>query len=681
MKGKLLLITVSIFITMTACNHKEKTELKSGINKAYLDESVKPSEDFYQYACGGWMKSHPLTGEYSRYGSFDKLGEDNQKQLKDLITEIADKKHDKGSIPQKIGDLYTMGMDSLRFEEQGATPIQAEIQAIADMKNAKELTSKLVDLYLQGTSCFFSVFAEANPANSNMNIAWLWQTGLGIGDRDYYLESEMKPIRDQYVVMLTKMLQLSGYNKAAKIEGKEEASAKAVLALETEMAKLFMDKNDLRDPYKTSNFMAVVDLQKLIPAIDIKLYLEKIGLENMDSLNVAQPNYISGLNKVLLATDFNTVKAYLALQLTNDAAPYLQEAFVTTNFDFYGKTLSGKTEMKPRWKRVVSTVDGCLGEAVGQMYVEKHFPAEAKERMLKLVDNLKVALAERIEQNTWMTDETKHKAIEKLGTFIVKIGYPDKWRDYTALHIENDSYYANIIRAGRFEINYQLDKIGKPVDRTLWLMTPQMVNAYYNPTTNEICFPAGILQPPFFDMYADDAVNYGAIGVVIGHEMTHGFDDQGRNYDKDGNLADWWTKTDSINFDARTQVLVNHFNKIEVLPGIFANGKFTLGENIADNGGLNVSYVALQKAKKQGDIKEEMDGFTAEQRFFIAYAGVWAGNIRDEEISRRTKEDSHSLGKWRVNGTLPHIPAFIKAFDIKKGDGMFLASDKQAAIW
>ena len=681
MKRSTLFILGSILITMTACNNKEKSTLQSGINKSFLDETVSPAQDFYQYACGGWMKQYPLTGEYARYGSFDKLGEDNQKQLKDLITGIAAKKHDKETIPQKIGDLYNMGMDSATLEKQGATPVQAQLQSIADMKNIKELTNMLAELYLKGIGAFFSVFAEANPANSNMNIAWLWQTGLGIGDRDYYLEKETQPIRDQYVVLLTKMLQLSGYNKMSLSEGKEENMAKAVLALETEMAKVFMDKNDLRDPHKTYNYMSTEDLQKIIPAVDVKTYFKNIGLQTIDSLNVGQPDYVKGLNKILQSADLQTVKAYLALQVVNDAAPYLSNDFVQTNFDFYGKTLSGKTEMKPRWKRVVLTVDGCLGEAVGQMYVEKYFPAEAKERMLKLVDNLKEALGERIAQNTWMTDQTKAKAKEKLSTFIVKIGYPDKCRDYSSLHIENDSYYTNIERASRFETDYQLSKIGKPVDRTLWLMTPQTVNAYYNPTTNEICFPAGILQPPFFDMQADDAVNYGAIGVVIGHEMTHGFDDQGRNYDKDGNLKDWWTETDSKNFEERTKVLVNHFNKIEVLSGTFANGKFTLGENIADNGGVNVSYVAMQKAIKEGSIQKEMDGFTAEQRFFIAYAGVWAGNIRDEEILRRTKEDPHSLGKWRVNGTLPHIPAFIKAFNVKEGDKMYLAAEKQAAIW
>ncbi|MGI6292608.1 MAG: M13 family metallopeptidase [Bacteroidales bacterium] len=676
-----ILIGISLLIGMSACNQKEKNMLNSGINQSYLDTTVSPAHDFYQYACGGWMQQYPLTGEYARYGSFDKLGEENQEQLKELMIEIASKSHKDNSIAQKIGDLYNMGMDSVLLEKQGASTIEAGLQAIIAMKSIKDLSAQLVDLHLGGTDVFFTVFAEANPQNSNKNIAWLWQSGLGIGDRDYYLEEEMQKVREQYEVLLVKIMKLSAYNKMAKIEGKEEAVAKAVLKLETEMAKINMDKIDLRDPYKTYNYISVADLQKMMSAIDVPLYLKGLGISHIDSLNVGQPAYIEALNTLLTTSDFNTIKAYVALHYIINASSYLSDDFVAATFDFYGKVLSGKTEIKPRWKRVVATVDGSLGEAVGEMYVKKYFPPQAKERMLKLVDNLRVALAERIEQNTWMTADTKEKAKDKLNAMIVKIGYPDKWRDYSGLVIKKDSYYANVQRAVRFEAQYQLSKVGKDVDRTLWLMTPQTVNAYYNPTTNEICFPAGILQPPFFDMQADDAVNYGAIGVVIGHEMTHGFDDQGRNYDKNGNLNDWWTATDSKNFEERTKVLVDYFNKIEVLPGIFANGLFTLGENIADNGGVNVSYVALQKAKQQGTVEENMDGFTAEQRFFIAYAGVWAGNIRDEEIIRRTKEDPHSLGKWRVNGTLPHIPAFIKAFKVKEGDAMYLPSDKQANIW
>ncbi|MEG1556338.1 MAG: M13 family metallopeptidase, partial [Bacteroidales bacterium] len=660
MKKEIILTMACSVLLFASCKEKTKVEektLTSGINFENLDTTVSPAQDFYQFACGGWIKNHPLGAEYSRFGSFDELAENNQYQLKDLITNIASGKHEKGSIPQKIGDFYNLGMDSLAIEEQGAAPIQKELKAIADLKSKSELTPKFVDMQLAGLSPFFGIFGEADPGNSSMTIAWMWQSGLGIGDRDYYLEASSQKIRNEYLALLTNMFAISGYSKMVGMEGKEAQLAKQVLKLETDMAKVFMDKNDMRDPYKTYNIKTIDEFQKLIPAVDVKKYMEGMGLNQLKSVNVGQIDYIKGLNKILATTDLNVIKAYLAWNVINGAAPYLSNEFVDADFNFYGKVLSGKEENKPRWKRVINTVDGALGEAVGQMYVEKYFPAEAKERMLHLVKNLQWALGERIKQNTWMSDSTKTKALEKLDAFIVKVGYPDKWRDYGELKIQNDSYYENIIRSRRFDNHYQLSKIGKPVDPTQWQMTPQTVNAYYNPSTNEICFPAGILQPPFFDMNADDAFNYGAIGVVIGHEMTHGFDDQGRNYDKVGNLNNWWQESDSKNFDLRAKVLVDYFNAIEVLPGTFANGTFTLGENIADNGGVNVSYMALQKAKQEGVIQPIMDDFTADQRFFIAYAGVWANNIRDAEISRRTKEDPHSLGKWRVNATLPHVNA------------------------
>jgi putative endopeptidase len=448
------------------------------------------------------------------------------------------------------------------------------------------------------------------------------------------------------------------------------------------MAEIFMRKELLRNPDNTNNPKTLQELQALIPNFIFENFLTPLHLNNIEKVNVGQVEYLQKLNNVLYNTDLETIKAYLTFNIISSAAPFLSEEFVNANFDFYGKTLSGKEEIQPRWKRIVGVVDGSLGEAVGQMYVEKYFPAEAKERMLDLVKNLRLAMTERIENLTWMSDETKEKAVDKLNAMIVKIGYPDTWRDYSALEIDPAlSYYDNVLRAIRFECEYQFDKIGKPVNPMIWLMTPQTVNAYYNPTTNEICFPAGILQPPFFDMNADDAINYGAIGVVIGHEMTHGFDDQGRNYDKTGNLSNWWTEEDAVKFEERSKILVEHFNQIEVLPGMFANGEFTLGENIADNGGVNISYVALQKAKNDGRIKGVMDGFTPEQRFFIAYANVWAGNIRDAEIERRTKEDPHSLGKWRVNGILPHSDTFIEAFNVQEVDNMWLAPEKRANIW
>lgn len=678
-------------VTMASClvmftsfsamaNYAKPKKSKSGIQVSNLDNSVKPSADFYQYACGGWMKNNPLGPEYSRYGSFDVLGENNQKQLKDLVLKLAAQKNEKGSVAQKVGDLYKMGMDTVKLQQQGAQPIQAELQKLAGLQRG-QLSQTLAELALEGQNPFFGLFGAADPDNSNMTIAYLWQTGLGIGDRDYYLAADQQNIRDEYVNLMTTMFRISGYSKLANCQGREKELAQRVLSLETMMASYFMDKITMRDPYKTINKCSVADFQKMIPAIDFATYTKTLGVTNLDIVNVGQPEYFKGLNNILATADMEVIRAYLAWNVINGAASYLSDEFVNADFNFYGKVLSGKQENRPRWKRVVGTVDGCLGEALGQMYVKTYFPAEAKTRMETLVKNLQWALGERIKSSTWMTAETQKAALDKLAAFTVKIGYPDKWRDYSALNIDNDSYYANVVRARRFESAYELAKIGKPVDKSQWLMTPQTVNAYYEPNTNEICFPAGILQPPFFDMNADDAFNYGAIGVVIGHEMTHGFDDQGRNYDLNGNLVNWWTDADSKSFDERAQVLVDHFNAIEVAPGVMANGEFTLGENIADNGGLNVSYTAFQKAIKDGAIKGDMDGFTPDQRFFLAYAGVWASNIRPEEVLRRTKEDVHSLGMWRVNGTLPHIDAFYKAFNIKEGDAMYLAPEKRAKIW
>lgn len=684
MKKLLIPVMLCVVLCLAGCKSKQNAEtpaLTSGIDFANLDTTVSPAEDFYQYACGGWMKNHPLTSEYSRYGSFDVLGENNQLQLKELIEETASTKHDKGTVAQKIGDLFNMGMDSLTIEKQGSEPIAAQLKTIADIKSKTELTQLLGEMSLTGNCPFIQIFGEADPDNSSMNIAWIWQNGLGIGDRDYYLQADQQEVRDQYVALMTQMLTISGYSKMVNNEGKENEMAKSIMNMETAMAKAFMDKNTLRDPFKTHNIKTIDEFQKMLPTLDVKAYLDIQGLSKLETVNVGQVDYVKALNNILKNTDLNTIKAYLAWNVINEAAPFLSSEFVNADFNFYGKALSGKEENKPRWKRVVGTVDGCLGEAVGQLYVEKYFPAEAKDRMMKLVGNLQAALGERIATSTWMSEPTKKLAKEKLDAMIVKIGYPDKWRDYSSLDVENDSYYANIMRARRFECAYQMSKIGNPVDPTEWLMTPQTVNAYYNPTTNEICFPAGILQPPFFDMNADDAVNYGAIGVVIGHEMTHGFDDQGRNYDKVGNLNNWWTEADAENFNARAQVLVDYFNGIEVAPGVFANGQFTLGENIADNGGVNISFQALQKAKQEGSIQENMDGFTADQRFFLAYANVWANNIRDKEIIRRTTEDPHSLGKWRVNATLPHIDGFVEAFGIKAGDKMYVAPENRAHIW
>ena len=688
MKSNLMLTSVMalgfVFLASTTsmatpAKPKKPKKQTSGITASNLDNSVKPTADFYQYACGGWMANNPLGDEYARFGSFDVLGENNQAQLKDLVTKIAAQKNTPGTVEQKIGDFYNTAMNTEVINKQGAQPLQPELQNIAKMQR-NDLSVKMARMLMDGSTPFFALFGSADPDNSSMTIAHIWQSGLGIGDRDYYLDKDQQNIRDEYVKLMTKMFSMSNYSAIAGFKGKENEMANRVMALETLLAQYAIDKTVLRDPYQTIHKCTPAEFQKMIPAINVQQYLKTLNLK-VDTLNVSQPTYIQGVNNILEVTDFDVIKAYLAWNVIRGAASYLSDEFVDASFDFYGKTLSGRKENRPRWKRVIDNVDDCLGEAVGQMYVKNYFPAEAKQRMEQLVKNLQWALGERIKASTWMTDQTKKNALEKLAAFTVKIGYPDKWRDYSALTIGTESYYANVMNSRRFDMAYNMSKIGKKVDPTEWQMTPQTVNAYYDPTTNEICFPAGILQPPFFDMNADDAANYGAIGVVIGHEMTHGFDDQGRNYDKDGNLADWWTEKDAATFKEKAQLIVDHFNSIEVAPGVYANGEFTLGENIADNGGLNVSYTAFQKAKKDGQIKGEMDGFTPEQRFFLAYAAVWAANIREAEILRRTKTDPHALGRWRVNATLRHIDPFYEAFNIQPGDPMYMAPEKRSHIW
>jgi putative endopeptidase len=673
---------------MTQCSQTKNTdkevqkELTSGINKAFLDTTVSPKEDFYQYACGGWIKLHPLTDEYARYGSFEKLDEDNELKIKELVIDLSAKKHKKGSLSQKISDIYNLGMDSARLQKEGATPVLPLLQSVSTITTKSDIYAKIAYLHTIGIRPFFSTIGEADPNNSDMNICWLWQGGLGIGDRDYYLDKNMADIKAKYKQLIINMFDKVKMSQILNTSHTSQQLAELVLQLETQLAENAMNKHDKRDPYKTFNLRSVKDVQKMFGNFDILSYFSTIGVSKMDSLNVGQPHFFEKLGSIFEKTDILTLKAYLCWNIINDAAEFLSDDFVKENFAFYGEALSGKKAIKERWKRTLSVVNGSLGEAVGQLYVEKYFPQEAKERMLHLVDNLRTALAQRINGNTWMSDTTKIKAIEKLNAFRVKIGYPDKWRNYDKLTIDpSKSYYDNILEAQKFELAYQISKINKPVEKDLWLMTPQTVNAYYNPTTNEICFPAAILQPPFFDMNADDAVNYGAIGVVIGHEMTHGFDDKGRLYDKNGNLSDWWTKDDDKRFKERIQILIEHFNHIEVYPGIFADGNFTLGENIADNGGLQVSFLAMEIAKKEGLIKENIDGFTAAERFFLAYATVWANTIRDEEIKRRTKEDTHSLGMWRVNGTLPHVEAFLQTFDIQKDNKMYLPVEKRANIW
>ncbi len=675
MKAKLYLPTAALALAALAgCDGKKEAALTAGINLANLDTTVVRGTDFYRYACGGWMEQHPLTGEYARFGSFDMLSENNREQLNGLIGELAAEQHEQGSIAQKIGDIYNLAMDSVKLNEEGMEPIRAELEQLATIQDKAGILQAMADLSGQA---YFGYYVGADIHDSKTNLFQLHQGGLSLGQKEYYLDTDSvtTDIRDKFKEHVVKMFCLTGLDEAAARKNME-----AVMEIETRLAKVSFSAVERRDPVANYHKMTLDVLKKDIPGIDWDAFLANIGVQGVTELSVAQVAPIKEAVKIINDTPLEKQVAYLQWKLVNRAADYLSDAFVEQNFDFFGTTLSGKKEMQPRWKRAVGTINSVLGEAVGQMYVEKYFPAAAKERMVQLVKNLQTALGERIRNLEWMGDSTKAKAIEKLNTFYVKVGYPDKWRDYADLHIEQDSYWANIRRADRFRQAYMLDKAGKPVDKDEWHMTPQTVNAYYNPTTNEICFPAGILQYPFFDMNADDAFNYGAIGVVIGHEMTHGFDDEGRQFDKDGNLTDWWTPEDAERFKERAQVMVDFFDSIEVLPGLHGNGSLTLGENIADHGGLQVAFQAFRHATAD-DPLEVKEGFTPEQRFFLAYAGVWAANIRDEQIRVQTKSDPHALGRWRVNGALPQIGAWYDAFGIGEDDPMYLAPEKRVSIW
>lgn len=662
---------------MVGCSGTKEVKSTTGLNLANLDTTVSAGTDFYRYACGGWMKNNPLTDEYSRYGTFEVLIENNRKQLQDLIEGLAAKENPAGSLSQKIGDLYNMAMDSVTRNQQGVEPIKAELDKIAGLTDKSQIVPMMTELLNNGVGTYFSSFVYADPKNSEMNIFQLAQSGINLGEKEYYLDNDSVTlnIRENYKKYIVKLFVLAGFP-----EKEAEQKMADVMEIETAIAKDSYSAVQQRDPEANYHKMSYADLKKTFPGIDWDAYLKGLGVGEVSELNVSQIEPIKAVEKLMNTLPVSKHISYMQYNLIDAAAASLSDDFVAARFDFYGKILSGRQVNSPRWKRAVAAVEGTLGEAVGQMYVEKYFPAAAKERMVKLVKNLQDALTERIQAQEWMSDSTKVKALEKLKAFHVKVGYPDKWKDYSTLDIKKDSYWANLCRASKWALNDMYSRLGKPVDKDEWLMTPQTVNAYYNPSTNEICFPAGILQYPFFDMNADDAFNYGAIGVVIGHEMTHGFDDQGRQYDKNGNLTYWWAPEDAARFDERTKVMADFFGNIEVLPGLKCNGQLTLGENLADHGGLKVSFLAFQNAMKTAPLGVA-DGFTPEQRFFLAYATVWAGNIREEDIRMRTKSDPHALGEWRVNGALPHIQAWYDAFHITEKDPMYVAPEKRVNIW
>ena len=670
-------VAAMAFAAMTGCTSQKEVKNTSGIDLANLDTTVAAGTDFFRYACGGWNDSHPLTAEYSRYGSFDMLAETNQKQLRELIESFASQTNEPGSQGQKIGDLYTLAMDSVKLNSDGVAPIKAQLDKIAAISDRKQIVPMIAEMAYDGIGTYFSSYVYADPKNSALNIFQISQGGINLGEKEYYLDTDSVTanIREQYKLYITKLLKLAGFTDA-----EAEQKMNDVLEIETTIAKASFSAVQRRDPEANYHKMTYADLKKQFSGIDWDAYLKGLGVQGVEELNVEQIEPLQTVDKLISTLPLEKHISYLQYNLIDAAASCLSDDFVAARFDFYGKVLSGRQVNQPRWKRAVNAVNGMLGEVVGQMYVEKYFPAAAKERMVNLVKNLQTALGERIQAQEWMSDSTKAVAAEKLAAFHVKVGYPDKWKDYSSLEIKKDSYWANVCRASEWAVRDMYSRVGKPVDKDEWLMTPQTVNAYYNPSTNEICFPAAILQYPFFDMNADDAFNYGAIGVVIGHEMTHGFDDQGRQFDKNGNLCDWWAAGDAERFNERAQVMVDFFNNIEVLPGLKANGQLTLGENLADHGGLNVAYLAYRNATKDAPLGV-VDGFTADQRFFLAYAALWAGNIREEAIRQYTKSDPHSLGEWRVNGALPHIQAWYDAFGITDKDPMYIAPEKRVNIW
>ena len=673
---KLLIVMALTTMTVAA-----SAQLRSGINLNDLDTSVRPADDFYEYACGGWMKANPLPAAYSRYGSFDRLGEDNNKRINGILKELLENTYPQGSVEQQLSDLYKLAMDSVRREKDGVAPIMDDLKALENAKNKEQLFKVQLAMMPYGDSEIFGAYIGADEKNATENILNIYQSGLTLGQKDYYLENDeaTKKIREAYKKHIVNMFQLFGFKKGAA-----EKKMKNILKIETALAKVSKSRTELRDPIANYHKMTLKEFDANYPHFQLEKQMNAKGIktEYIQEMVVGQPEFMAAADKIFAEMTAAEYRDVMEWGLIDSATGYLNDAVRAENFEFYGKVFSGRQQDHPLWRRATNQVQGVMGEALGRIYVTKYFPASSKERMKTLVENLRIALGERIAAQDWMDDSTKVNALLKLNTFYVKIGYPDRWTDMSSLKIDaKKSYYENMKECARFWTAWRINHTaGKPVDRDDWHMTPQTVNAYYNPTTNEICFPAGILQVPFFDATADDAFNYGAIGVVIGHEMTHGFDDQGRRYDKDGNMHDWWTSEDGKNFTLRTDKYADFFSKIKVLPDLNANGRLTLGENLADHGGLQVAWYAYKNATKRNPLPV-IDGLTPDQRFFLAYAGVWAGNITEAEIRNRTKSDPHSLGRFRVNGALPHIDMWYDAFGVKEGDKMFIPKSERLPLW
>ena len=658
-----------------------QSDLGSGLNQADFNKNVRPGDDFYEYACGGWMKNNPLPGAYSRYGSFDRLQEENDKRINGILKELQSNTYKKGTVEQKLSDLYKLAMDSTRRNKEGVAPLMPLIKKLEAAKTNKQLFEIQLSQAPYGEQEFFFGYFGADEKNAGQNILNLYQGGLTLGQKEYYLENDKATadIREAFKKHVVKMFQLFGFSKSAATKKMQN-----IMKVETALAKVSKSQTELRDVEANYNKMTLKEFESRYPNLPLVKVMNAKGIDTkyLQDMVVGQPEFLDGANKLVGSIKPAEYRDVLEWSFIEGSANFLGDKTAAENFDFYGKKKAGRKQNHPLWKRSTGQVERVMGEALGKIYAEKYFPEAAKQRMLTLIKNLQIALGERIAAQSWMDDSTKVNALLKLNTFYVKVGYPDKWTDLSGLEIDPaKSYYENMEACSKFWNAWRINHtVGKPVDRDDWHMNPQTVNAYYNPTTNEICFPAGILQYPFFDMEADDAFNYGAIGVVIGHEMTHGFDDQGRRFDKDGNMHDWWTEADGKNFTTRTDKYADFFSAINVLPDLKANGRLTLGENLADHGGLQVAWTAYKNATKINPLGEK-DGLTADQHFFHAYAGVWAGNITEEEIRNRTKSDPHSLGRWRVNGALPHIDAWYDAFGVKEGDKMFIPKSERLQLW
>ena len=673
------ILPVLMFAAVPACGAMAQN--KSGLVLADLDKTVSPATDFYQFATGGWQKSHPLPAAYSRYGSFDMLQENVNKQINTILTDLSKKKYQAGTNERKLSDFYKMAMDSARRNQEGIAPVKPMLDEMEAAKTLEALRQVQLKYGKMGFGVPFGSYFGADDKNVTMNIFSVGQGGLTLGQKDWYVNPDKatSDIREAFKKHIVRMFELFGFNHADA-----QRKMQSVFRFETELALVSKSNVELRDPQANYNKMTLAQFEETYPNIPLKAYTQAEGIDTkyIQELIVGQPAFFAGLDKLLPLLTADDLRAIMEWDLIQGSASYLSDAVREANFDFFGKTMSGRKEDYPLWKRATNQVQGAMGEALGKMYCERYFPAQSKKMMEELVHNLQVSLGQRIDAQTWMSDSTKANAHKKLDRFYVKIGYPNRWTDYSKLTIDpSKSFYENVMAARFFAHDKHIaEKAGKPVDREEWHMTPQTVNAYYTPTTNEICFPAGILQRPFFDAKADAAFNYGAIGVVIGHEMTHGFDDQGRQYDADGTLHDWWPAHDAKGFEERANLYTEFFNAIEVLPGLHCNGKFTLGENLADHGGLMVSFNAFKNATAKKPLKSK-DGFTPAQRFFLAYAGVWGQNITEQEIRNRVKRDPHSLGEWRVNGALPHIDAWYEAFGVKKGDKMFIPESERLQLW